>query len=689
MIFPLTSSPASVPAVVAIVLAAAGLIVNHRRPINQCWALTLLFIALWQGFIALAQYNHGPLLKLMFVRLGSFWGAYVIWCSWLLAETIAVPWRSMRSNILQVRHQLLLIVLYFFVFTIWYIPSTSTPEHRQYGPVYWLLNLCASISELTLISYCIWRIRGGKVTGISKAELSAFIVLSSFTIVSYFSTFLFISIFKFPPNPWLSSVILVVGLVLLTVLLVRSEIFDLHDIKRMLVLIFARSCLYVLIGIICLVAINTVGTSTHWQILGSVLTVSLLLLLVSPLDRQLRAFIDRCLMSQNFVATQVTVNALIESTIDGGELHTKYLDLLLRWSDGSSEVFLSDAVFATSWPPKPIPPALLSGVAEQGWITPEILDRQGTKHLDALAFLVENQVGAVICYTAQSGEKLLAAFKMRATQRPFVSRELREAHELLRVMRLGFSFVKLRQKLRGNDRLNFYSQYAPQFAHELRNGLYLQTQLLRAIADGRREDVNQTDAKRGLEQVAQVDRLCDHFFNVGALFNRPIGALNVHETLSAIVDTAAAQYVKGTNIEIKTSFDVQPGLKFLANEDLLEVALFNLIKNGIDALAGTDRPARIEVNVSKHLEKIHLFLKDNGPGLPNERCQDPFAPGLSRKRKGMGLGLAIVRDCVEAMGGTVGVRSTSDEGTCFEISLACAERADGTAVAGDFIGATT
>lgn len=51
----------------------------------------------------------------------------------------------------------------------------------------------------------------------------------------------------------------------------------------------------------------------------------------------------------------------------------------------------------------------------------------------------------------------------------------------------------------------------------------------------------------------------------------------------------------------------------------------------------------------------------------------------------MGLGLSIVRDCIEAMGGTVGVRHTGADGTCFEIALVCAKRFDGAAVPSSLI----
>ena len=102
------------------------------------------------------------------------------------------------------------------------------------------------------------------------------------------------------------------------------------------------------------------------------------------------------------------------------------------------------------------------------------------------------------------------------------------------------------------------------------------------------------------------------------------------------------------------------------------MAIDNLFRNAVEALRAIDRGRLLEFSMTSHLGRIHLIILDNGPGLPEERRRDPFAPGLSQKRTGMGLGLAIARDCIEAMGGTIGVRTSDAEGTCFEITLTAA-----------------
>ena len=103
----------------------------------------------------------------------------------------------------------------------------------------------------------------------------------------------------------------------------------------------------------------------------------------------------------------------------------------------------------------------------------------------------------------------------------------------------------------------------------------------------------------------------------------------------------------------------------------IRMAIHNLIKNAVEALMVVESDRNIDFAATLQLERVHLSIADNGPGLPADRRHEPFAPGLSHKGGGMGLGLAVARDCIEAMGGTIGVRTSGPHGTCIEITLRC------------------
>ena len=659
--------PAGLSAGVSIILAFLVLVANHRRPINRMWALGLFFASLWQGGIAISQW----LGDLTALRLAVIFGACGNCSAWLLKETVAFPSESFGTHLKRSRLQLALLPLFFLVFTRWWlIPPTNGGKFYAQGPLYWILDGISFLWTLSISIHATYLIRTRKVTGIARSELIALNVLIVLCIGVFIGTSVFGAIFDIRHAGWVASIILVVGLPILTVLLVRNEIFDERDFRKGFVLFFARGIIYFVVGFLAISILSGFSEMGAFARVLSGIALILMLAALPMLDYKLRNLVNRQFVSQDFLDAHAFANGLIEKTQQTSDLHAGYVEVLQRWSGGSPEIFLSQAMFKAPWPLESIPSETLQQLSDRKWATPEILDRQGLNRVE-LKYLLENNIGAIVCFTAKSGERLIAAFKTRSSERPFVSRELREAHELLRVMQLGLSFAKISRKLLGGERLNFYAQYAPQFAHEMRNGLYLQNQLLRAIAAGRSAEVMPSDAKAGLERIEQVDRLCDHFLNIRNLYDRPIQAIELTGSLTKAIDEVALRHATEAQVVFRTNICTASNVHALGNPDLFTMAVNNLLKNAVEALERVSVPRWIEITASAHLEKIHLLIQDNGPGLPDERLNDPFAPCLSRKQSGMGIGLSITRDCIEAMGGTIGLRSSSPKCACSEITLNC------------------
>ncbi|HEY3755195.1 MAG TPA: HAMP domain-containing sensor histidine kinase [Opitutaceae bacterium] len=390
-------------------------------------------------------------------------------------------------------------------------------------------------------------------------------------------------------------------------------------------------------------------------------------------DRWNRRRRNRGNSSDQYLAAQLATHAAGRAATDLGALHLAYSQVLGAWAEGSGQVFLSDGSFAAVWPNEPLPLRLVNWPAPGGAASPESLAARGADWEAEITYLRRNQVGAVIGAASESGERLVAAFSARHRKRAFSDADLREGQELLAAMLHGTHLMRMRQRARGTERLNFYARYAPQFAHELRNGLYLQTELVRTIAAGRLADIRPEDAEAALERTAQIDRLCDHFFNVGMLFNRPVERIDLRFLLETLTRRLERQFDGGGSIVLQLWLDRSDTALVFGNQELLSMAIVNLVKNAVEACNGTSDTV-VEIGVSRQMDKMHLIVRDNGRGLPEDRRGDPFAPGKSHKREGMGLGLSIVRDCMEAMGGTAGVRASGPDGTCFELTLSCAER---------------
>lgn len=124
---------------------------------------------------------------------------------------------------------------------------------------------------------------------------------------------------------------------------------------------------------------------------------------------------------------------------------------------------------------------------------------------------------------------------------------------------------------------------------------------------------------------------------------------------------------------IRLSVEVAPGLPLaLADADRLRQILANLIRN---AVRHTPEGGIIVLSVTREDGWVVAAVADTGEGIEAEHLPFLFDRlyrvdvARSRRAGGAGLGLAIVREFTELMGGRVVVESIKGEGSCFRIFL--------------------
>jgi signal transduction histidine kinase len=107
----------------------------------------------------------------------------------------------------------------------------------------------------------------------------------------------------------------------------------------------------------------------------------------------------------------------------------------------------------------------------------------------------------------------------------------------------------------------------------------------------------------------------------------------------------------------------------LADEQRLYTVYYNLINNAIPEVPNGGS-VTIRGQVDSAAGQVLLSVSDTGRGMPPE-VRDSLFTGhaISRKPGGTGLGTKIVKDVVDAHGGTIMVESTEGEGTTFYIRL--------------------
>ena len=107
--------------------------------------------------------------------------------------------------------------------------------------------------------------------------------------------------------------------------------------------------------------------------------------------------------------------------------------------------------------------------------------------------------------------------------------------------------------------------------------------------------------------------------------------------------------------------------RMLVDVGKLRQVLVNLLRNALDATAPADR---IEVLISRsNCNSVELKVHDTGQGIADENLKKIFKPFFTTKEKGLGLGMDICKQIIEAHGGVMTVDSILGKGTTVSVVL--------------------
>jgi two-component system, LuxR family, sensor kinase FixL len=105
--------------------------------------------------------------------------------------------------------------------------------------------------------------------------------------------------------------------------------------------------------------------------------------------------------------------------------------------------------------------------------------------------------------------------------------------------------------------------------------------------------------------------------------------------------------MRHTNIEIQHYPDIS-NAKILGDELMLQQVIVNLIRNGMEANAESEKSDnKIKIVTSRSDNNIEIHIIDNGKGLSDKEADSIFIPFASNKSTGMGIGLNICRSFIE------------------------------------------
>jgi two-component system sensor histidine kinase HydH len=107
-----------------------------------------------------------------------------------------------------------------------------------------------------------------------------------------------------------------------------------------------------------------------------------------------------------------------------------------------------------------------------------------------------------------------------------------------------------------------------------------------------------------------------------------------------------------------------------ADPHVLRQALDNVVGNALEARDGS---GRLRVETTRRGGDAVITVADEGPGIPPDQVRRVLEPFVTSKRTGMGLGIPVARDAVEAHGGRFELRSRLGQGTTVTMAIPLAD----------------
>jgi len=208
-----------------------------------------------------------------------------------------------------------------------------------------------------------------------------------------------------------------------------------------------------------------------------------------------------------------------------------------------------------------------------------------------------------------------------------------------------------------NERLAAIGTLASTLAHEIRNPLNAMSLLLSRLELGKATAPSREGAIRDLRgEIARLDRLVSDILD----YARPLVLNDQTIDLNELISTTLELY-KGVfeRKQVRYQLDLpKDALVIRGDPDRLKQCLVNLLQNAFEAVAAD---GHIKVSGERGPDgAVHIYIRDDGPGLPAQPEGRLFDLFFTTKETGTGLGLSTVKKIVDAHGGHISLESRSD-----------------------------
>lgn len=284
-------------------------------------------------------------------------------------------------------------------------------------------------------------------------------------------------------------------------------------------------------------------------------------------------------------------------------------------------------------------------------------------------------ISANLSFGLRTGDRLLGVLNVRdeRVREAFSSTEIQLIATITRQAATVVENSELFERLKARDRLSIIGELATGLAHEIRNPLgsiKAAGQLLQpdTLDEEQREFVDVI-----IEESNRLNAVLTQFLDYARPFRGRLETIRLLPLLERVL-TLVQTSEPAQQITLTRAFSAQlPSV--LGDADRLQQVLLNLTINACEAMSAG---GTLTVGATIEGERIRIWVRDDGEGIPLEIQANLFIPFFTTKRKGTGLGLAITERILQHHGTRVRVESTVGEGTemSFRLPIADSETAN-------------
>lgn len=225
----------------------------------------------------------------------------------------------------------------------------------------------------------------------------------------------------------------------------------------------------------------------------------------------------------------------------------------------------------------------------------------------------------------------------------------------------------LEKQILHSSKMAAIGQLAAGVAHEIRNPLGLirnYTYILDKKIDTNDKTINKS-IKIIEESVERSSNIIDNLLNFSRIFDDKWQMTNIKEFIEKIIRLEEGFM---ENRKIECIINCEESLNILINRESLKHIIFNLIGNAVDAMSNG---GVLTLSAKEEKNNFIFTCEDTGVGISKKDIESIFNPFYTKKvnGKGTGLGLYVVYNEIQKLGGKITVSSELNVGTKFSLLL--------------------